>query len=117
MSDDFSTKYKFSDEEFEKQFDKIWKEIISEIKVSENKSAYVLGGQPGAGKSSLINSILKEKFNDNAIVISGDDFRRYHPMYDEIQKNEGKLAAKYTQNFSSKITEKLIEKQAIRIII
>ncbi|ASM35782.1 zeta toxin superfamily protein [Campylobacter sputorum subsp. bubulus] len=109
MSDDFSTKYKFSDEEFNDKFEEIWKEATRQINISKNKSAYVLGGQPGAGKSSLINSILKDKFNDNAIVISGDDFRRYHPRYDEIQKNEGKLAAKYTQNFSSKITEKLIE--------
>ncbi|MDY6120469.1 MAG: hypothetical protein SPI03_03920 [Campylobacter sputorum] len=53
MSDDFSTKYKFSDEEFNDKFEEIWKEATRQINISKNKSAYVLGGQLGAGKSSL----------------------------------------------------------------
>ena len=109
MVDDFSTKYPFSDDEFNRAFDEVFNDKIFNKTPIKNKSAFVIGGQPGAGKSSLIDNILNEKFNNNAIIISGDDFRRYHPKFNAIQENEDKLSAKYTQNFSNKITERLIE--------
>ncbi|WP_177386741.1 zeta toxin family protein [Campylobacteraceae bacterium] len=53
---------------------------------------------------------FRANLNNNAIVINGDDYRKFHPNFDEIQKNEGRLSAKFTQEFASKITERLIQK-------
>lgn len=68
--------------------------------------AYILGGQPGAGKTILQNSILKS--NKNCVVINADAFREFHPYFSEIQAAFGDEAPKYTQPFINRITEQLI---------
>ena len=41
----------------------------------------MLGGQPGAGKSSIENMInMKNEFAS----ISSDDYRKYHPSFDKF---------------------------------
>lgn len=107
---DFNTKYPVDDKIIEDKFNNIWKNITSDKKQTSELTAFVFGGQPGAGKTRIINNINEKEFKGNAIVISGDDYRKYHPNFDQIQKIEGKLSAKYTQYFSSKITEKLIQR-------
>lgn len=66
----------------------------------------ILGGQPGAGKSFYykMNGDL-----DNDIVISGDDYRIYHPNYDLITKYEPELFPELTQTFVNSVVEKLID--------
>lgn len=110
MSDDYTIKYPFSKLELENRFYDIWENLTANFKATQNPKAYVLGGQPGAGKSVMIDEIFKNKLNKNALIISGDDYRRHHPGYELIQEQEGLLSAKYTQAFSSKITEMLIQK-------
>lgn len=75
----------------------------------ENPQGYVLGGQPGAGKSKLIYKV-GTALHKNIIVINGDDFRKYHPQYAEFQEKYGIDAAKHTQEFSSKIVEAIFDK-------
>lgn len=110
MNIDFSSKYPFDEKNLKNSFNLIWEKAIKNLGTISKPQAYVLGGQPGAGKSIMTNQILKNELFKNAIVISGDDYRRYHPKYEYIQKKEKLLSAKYTQAFSSKITEMLIEK-------
>jgi len=91
-------------------FDEVWQKTKSSYISSEKKpKAYVLGGQPGSGKSYLIEQVKKE-LNNNAIIINGDDFRRFHPDYKKIQKEYGKDSPKVTAQFAGKMTEAVLEK-------
>ena len=75
--------------------------------VKEPKS-YILGGQPGAGKSRLNNHLQKIN-NGNLVIINGDEYRKSHPNFDKIVEEYGIDFPKYTSSFSSQITERLIE--------
>ena len=99
----------YTNEELELVFQKILKMYISSYSSSKNPKVFLLGGQPGAGKSGLENML---NLKDEYISISGDDYREYHPRFKEINLEYGKEASKYTQQWAGQITEKLIEKLA-----
>lgn len=50
--------------------------------------AYILGGQPGSGKTNLHRKILI-MHSTNVFLINGDDFRKYHPNFSKIQQIYG----------------------------
>lgn len=94
-----------------KEFDKKLEEICKELKRNKDlkeKKAYLLGGQSGSGKST-ISIVLMEK-NNNIILINGDEFRQYHPNFNELNKTYGKDSITHTQEFAGKMTEAVIEK-------
>ena len=95
----------YTDEELEVVFQKILKMYKSSYLLSKNPKVFLLGGQPGAGKSGLENMI---NIKDEYISISGDDYREYHPRFKEINLEHGREASKYTQQWAAEITEKLI---------
>ena len=70
--------------------------------------AILLAGQPGAGKTMLTSMILPMLGND-AALINGDDYRRYHPDYKTLYKEYGPEAVPMTSAFSAAVTENLIE--------
>ncbi len=97
------------------QFPDVWEKLIrkgslKQLTKSDTPTAILLGGQPGAGKSFGIATI-RQRFNDN--IINGDEFRSYHPQYDELYRIHGKDASKYTGEFAGlmvgKIKDKAIE--------
>lgn len=92
-------------------FELIWDDLVSESQVrpSSLPKGFVLGGQPGAGKSNLVRKINAE-LGGNLLVVNGDEFRRYHPEFEEIQAKYGKDAPKYTASFSGEMTERVIAK-------
>lgn len=92
-------------------FRHLWNDLISEQQVSPVKSpkGFVLGGQPGAGKSNLVG-IIRQELNRNVLIINGDEFRRYHPNFDGIQEQYGIDSPKHTAAFSGHMTERVIEK-------
>ena len=96
----------YTDEELEIKFKQILEYYKSMYSPTENPKVVLLGGQPGAGKSGLENIINKKK---NYASISGDDYREYHPRFKEINLEYGRDASKYTQQWASEITEKLIK--------
>ena len=73
----------YTDKEFQKAFQQILKFYKSRYTSQENPKAFLLGGQPGAGKSALENMINIE---DEYVSISGDDYRKFHPLYDKLNK-------------------------------
>lgn len=98
----------FTQIEFNNKYEEIYKSVISGINPEIHTKAYILGGQPGAGKSRL-NQYIKY-FNDNNVaIINGDEYRKYHPHFREILDYYGDDFPKYTSSFSSQVTEKLIE--------
>ena len=87
-------------EEFCKAFKNILNDTLSnKILNEQNPKAYLLGGQPGAGKS-ILNNYTKKINNDNIIIINADEYRKYHPNFKEIEKEYGIYYPKYTSKFS-----------------
>lgn len=100
-------------EEFsQSDFDEIYKDLKSRAVKESCKidlpKAIILGGQPGAGKSSLITQ-LEVRQGEKAVVISGDDFRKEHPHFDKLYAQYGDDYVNHTQKFSSQVTERLID--------
>ncbi len=97
----------YSDIEFNNIYKAIKRRLTYGIFPSKTPQAYILGGQPGAGKTILQRILLNK--NENTIVINADDFRKSHPYYNLIQKKYGNVAQNYTQQFINKIVEQLID--------
>lgn len=76
--------YSYTDEEYREAFNKIYYELLSVNPQKGRKCACFLGGQPGAGKSSYYKTHKKEL--EGYAIIDGDEFRSYHPRFDEIMK-------------------------------
>jgi len=91
--------------------EKIFKEmiipqIVGDISQQETKQAYILGGQPGSGKSAFAREILRS--NNNIVFINGDDLRAYHPRYYFYLKDNDKEAADMTQSVCNFWIESLL---------
>lgn len=99
----------FSTKEFDKILNEIYKDLTYRKSTNKSPKAILLGGQPGAGKSSL-TSKYKEDFGGNAVIVNGDSFRKLHPNFNEIYKAYGDDYVQHTAAFSGKMTEALIQK-------
>lgn len=69
------------------------------------KKAVILGGPPGVGKSTYCAA---SKELHKHVVISADDFRRFHPQYSQIVENDLDHYADQTQHFANSVVERLI---------
>lgn len=96
------------DKDVEIKFPAVWLDLVENKKITaqDHPVGILLGGQPAAGKSSATLRML-ERFNDNILVINGDEFRSYHGQYDEIYHQYGEEAAKYTASFAGKMVGKV----------
>lgn len=99
----------FTKHDFDVVFQKKFKEMTDNKAPVSATIAFVLGGQPGAGKTGL-QEIMKEKCNGNLIILNGDEFRELHPDFDKLQEKYGKDSVDYTGKFSGQMTEALINK-------
>ena len=75
---------------------------------SDCPRAILLGGQSGAGKTTL-HLVYKEQLEGNAIVINGDEYRKLHPNFAEIQERYGVEAPTHTAAWSGAMVEALID--------
>ena len=56
--------------------------------------AIISGGQPGSGKSRMLDLVAHEfKGSLAPAIISGDDFRGYHPLYETYIEQDDQTAA------------------------
>ena len=94
-----------TDKEIEDIFkEEVWPDLTHRNQTAQDTpEAYVLGGQPGAGKSNLERAV-EATHGNNFVTINGDDFRRHHPNFDEIEEKHGLDSTKYTGEFAGKIT-------------
>ncbi len=89
-------KYKLSEEDHNRTLLEI-KDFVFKNKHSvESPEIYILGGQPGAGKSVLTKRVMQNFKDNNIISINGDEFRLCHPQAQEIFKAHDKMFADYT---------------------
>lgn len=98
-------------EQEKEAFEMIWDGLMTQstARPSLSPKGFVLGGQPGAGKSRLVTKLGLELHRD-LLIINGDEFRRYHPDFDQIQAQYGKDAPKHTAEFSANMTELVLDR-------
>lgn len=87
-------------------YEMIVPQATSGIVSSEKKMAFVLGGQPGSGKSAFAREILQK--DKNLVFINGDDLRAYHPKYYFYLRENDIEAADKTQAVCSYWIESLV---------
>lgn len=75
--------------------------------------AFLLGGQSGAGKTTLQKKIPEKTFMDFA-VINGDEYRKSHPNFAELNAKYGAEAVSHTAAWSGAMTEALIDELSQR---
>lgn len=86
---------------------------------SVNPNAILLGGQSGAGKTT-IHRIKQKEFQGNIVIIDGDSYRSLHLNYLALQEEYGKDSVDYTKGFAGKMVEHLVDelsKQGYHLLI
>lgn len=99
----------FSEEDVRKAVDAAYRFAVQGKTPAAHPRAYILGGQPGAGKTDLQKEILR-KCGYNAIVINGDEYRKLIPNHGLIARMPESRYAPITQRFANQVTEGMIEK-------
>ncbi|WP_247927087.1 type II toxin-antitoxin system toxin PezT [Streptococcus constellatus] len=98
----------FSEAEFQKALKRNIRALTCGKTVSPYPQAVLLGGQSGAGKTT-IHRIKQKEFQGNIIIIDGDSFRSQHPNYLASQEEYGKDSVDYTKGFAGKMVEHLVD--------
>jgi hypothetical protein len=70
----------------------------------------ITGGQPGSGKSQLLERAKNDFSEGNVVVINGDELRDYHPKAEEIFRLDDNKFAEITDPDSREWTKKLFER-------
>lgn len=70
--------------------------------------AILLGGQSGAGKTTL-HDIFSKRLNNNVIVINGDAYRKAHPRFRQLQSIFGDESVQYTAPWAGQMVEALVD--------
>ncbi|HEL2429962.1 TPA: zeta toxin family protein [Streptococcus suis] len=99
----------FTDKQFENRLNDNLEELIQGKKAVESPTAFLLGGQPGSGKTSLRSAIFEET-QGNVIVIDNDTFKQQHPNFDELVKLYEKDVVKHVTPYSNRMTEAIISR-------
>ena len=101
----------FTEQEFIEKYDEIKRIETAFLSPEQIPTAYILGGQPGAGKTGIQTEIISQ--NSNVCIINADSYRKHHPHFDRIQAQYGDSSPQYTQLFINAVTEKLIDDLSI----
>lgn len=79
---------------------------IDAFQQNDKRTLIILGGQPGAGKSTLIQKIRKE-FSNNIFLLNADDIKHLYPKYSQLLKNDPIEAAHIVQKYSNYVIDNL----------
>ncbi|WP_421038710.1 type II toxin-antitoxin system toxin PezT [Streptococcus hyointestinalis] len=98
----------FSSSDFQQALKRNIRTLTRGKTVSEHPQAILLGGQSGAGKTT-IHRIKQKEYQGNIVIIDGDSYRFQHPHYLELQEKYGKDSIDYTKTFAGKMVEALVD--------
>lgn len=101
--------------EIQEIFQSVKEEFLRGISSDEHPVGILLGGQGAVGKGQL--NIWAEKLyaQKRFLAINGDNYRLWHPNFNELRKDIWSFSAN-TQQFSSVFTEQLMEESFQRKI-
>lgn len=109
----------FSKDDFELALKRTFRSLSRGKTTSVNPKAILIGGQSGAGKTT-IHRIKQKEFQGNIIIIDGDSYRSLYPNYLSLQDEYGKNSVDYTKGFAGKMVEYLVDelsKQGYHLLI
>lgn len=98
----------FSEAELQKALQRTIRALSRGKTISGQPKAILLGGQSGAGKTT-IHRIKQKEFQVNIIIIDGDSYRSQHPNYPALQEKYCKDSVDYTKGFAGKMVEHLVD--------
>ena len=99
----------YNSEDFDKALERTIDFLTFNKNISSTPRAVILGGQSGAGKTTIHRVKMLES-KGNYIVIDGDTYRAQHPYFRELQEKYGVDSVDYTKMFAGKMVEAVIDK-------
>lgn len=99
----------FSEIDVKRTVDTILRFAVQQKAPALKPKAYILGGQPGAGKTVLQKVLLKQ-CGQNAIIINGDEYRKFIPNHELILRMPQDKYSFATQKFANQVVEGMIDK-------
>lgn len=102
--------FKLDEKEHERIYQKIEKDLFRNKSSVPHPRVFITGGQPGSGKSKLLELSRKEFADKNVVVINGDELREYHTKSDEIFKLDDKRYAERTDADSRVWTKRAFDR-------
>lgn len=99
----------YSIEDFDKSLQRNIELLTFNKTQSDIPHAVILGGQSGAGKTT-IHRVKMMEAKGNYIIIDGDTYRAQHPHFRALQERYGVDSVEYTKAFAGKMVEALIDK-------
>ena len=98
----------YSSEDFNTALERTIELLTFNKTISNEPHAVILGGQSGAGKTTIHRVKMLESKGDY-IVIDGDTYRAQHPYFRELQEKYGVDSVDYTKVFAGKMVEAVID--------
>lgn len=100
----------FSEKEFQEKLEELRWNLLNAYRptLASPPQAFLLGGQSGAGKTTL-HKIIRSNLAGNIISVIGDDYRKFHPRFAKLQHAYGDEAVNYTAPWAGRMTEALID--------
>ena len=98
----------YSSEDFNTALERTIELLTFNKTISNEPHAVILGGQSGAGKTTIHRVKMLESKGDY-IVIDGDTYRAQHPHFRELQEKYGVDSVDYTKVFAGKMVEAVID--------
>lgn len=91
----------------------IQKRYFTGIKESSDPTAVFLGGQPGAGKSTVTELTVRSMEPNSTISVDMDELRKYHPDYEKTIQSGGDLYSldADTREFKKMLLEDAFDKK------
>jgi predicted ABC-type ATPase len=102
--------FKLSSADHERYFRDIETDLMRHTQPVSQPIVVITGGQPGSGKSKLLEQSKKDFSDGNVVVINGDDLRDYHPQAEEIFRLDDNKFAERTDPDCREWTKKLFER-------
>lgn len=102
--------FKLSAADHERYFSDIEADLLRHTQPVSQPVVVITGGQPGSGKSKLLEQSKKDFLDGNVVVINGDDLRDYHPKAEEIFRLDDNKFAERTDPDCREWTKKLFER-------
>ena len=99
----------YSSEDFDKALARTIDLLTFNKNISSTPHAVILGGQSGAGKTT-IHRVKMMEYKGDYIIIDGDTYRAQHPHFRELQEKYGVDSVDYTKVFAGQMVEAVIDK-------